>query len=280
VTNRRPAPHAPAVLRGAVRDRYSRIAAGASTGGRDFTGCCGGARPAGSPCCGPGGCGDSAPRTRAQGVGYSAKDLGGVPVGANLGLGCGHPTGLASLRPGEVVLDLGSGAGIDCFLASKQVGSRGRVIGVDMTPAMVERARANARAGPYRNVDFRLGEIEHLPVADRSVDVVVSNCVINLSPEKGRVYREAYRALKPGGRLAISDVVASGSTPGPRRVDPERWASCSSGAMGVAALRRLLRRIGFTEVRIDPPGRNGTLPMARDPAGAGTWSAYISATKG
>jgi arsenite methyltransferase len=282
VTPARTRPLAAATLREAVRERYARIAAGVATEEEDSDDCCGGSCRRDSPCCGPPAANGSAsrdPQTVAQGLGYSAVELEHLPEGANLGLGCGNPTGIASLRPGEFVLDLGSGAGVDCFLASKKVGRGGRVIGVDMTPAMVEKARANARLGSYRNVEFRLGEIEHLPLADRCVDVVVSNCVINLSPEKESVYREAYRTLKPGGRLAISDVVTSGPISAAQRGDPVNWAGCSSGAMEVRALRRLLRRIGFSEVRIDRPGRNGTLPMRRDPASAGTWSAYITGTK-
>ena len=191
-------------IRAAVRDRYARAATEA--GG----------------CCAPSCCGDTADASEAgattatataRAVGYSDEELATLPDDANLGLGCGNPSAIADLEPGQTVLDLGSGAGIDCFLASRQVGPTGRVIGVDMTPEMVERARRNAREGGYENVEFRLGEIEALPVADASVDVIISNCVLNLSPERPRALAEAHRVLRSGGRIVISDMVSEHRVP-------------------------------------------------------------------
>ena len=191
-----------------------------------------------------------------------------MPVGADLGLGCGNPQAIAALQPGESVLDLGSGAGFDCFLAVRQVGESGRVIGVDMTAEMVAKARENAGEAGYVNVEFRLGEIEHLPVADASVDVIISNCVINLSPDKGQVFREAFRVLRPGGRLAISDVVATAPMPEEMRKDLALYAGCLAGAAAIDHLEAMLRETGFHQIRIQPkdesrqfirewvPGRN------------------------
>lgn len=195
----------------AVRDRYSRAAT------------------VGSSCCDPGCCSDSSAPTVdeiSQTIGYSTEELAVLPEDANLGLGCGNPTAIASLQEGQTVLDLGSGAGIDCFLASKQVGPSGTVIGVDMTPEMLERARANASSGGFENVEFRLGEIEALPVADASVDVVISNCVLNLSTDKPRVLREAYRVLRPGGRMVISDMVSDHPVPAVLQGSLDAVAGC------------------------------------------------------
>jgi ubiquinone/menaquinone biosynthesis C-methylase UbiE len=173
-------------------------------------------------------------------------------VGSDLGLGCGNPHAIAALRPGETVLDLGSGAGFDSFLAARQVGKTGRVIGVDMTPEMVAKARELAGTDEYSNVEFRLGEIENLPVADSSVDVIMSNCVINLSPDKRRVFREAFRVLRPGGRLAISDVIATAPLPEAVRNDLALHSSCIGGAVTIAELETILRESGFHNIRIHP----------------------------
>lgn len=222
-------------IRQAVRAHYGATARAADSGG----GCAAGA------CCGP------APAASAA-LGYGAADLAAVPEGANLGLGCGNPQAIAALRPGESVLDLGSGAGFDCFLAARQVGAAGRVIGVDMTPDMIARARANAERGGYRNVEFRLGEIESLPVSDGSVDVVISNCVVNLSPDKPAVFAEAFRVLRPGGRLAIADIVASAELPEAVRADLALYTGCMAGASLVGALEAMLRDAGFDQVRVTP----------------------------
>jgi SAM-dependent methyltransferase len=185
-------------------------------------------------------------------LGYSQADLDLAPAGADLGLGCGNPKAIAALKPGETVVDLGAGGGFDCFLAVREVGSNGRVIGVDMTPDMVSRARANALKGQYENVSFRLGEIEHLPIADGVADVVISNCVINLSPDKPRVFREAFRVLKAGGRLAISDVVATAQLPEDMRNDAGLIAGCMGNASLIADLEAMMRAAGFEQIRIQP----------------------------
>ncbi len=183
-------------------------------------------------------------------LGYSENELNQVPDGANLGLGCGNPTALASLKEGERVLDLGSGAGFDCFLASKKVGASGKVIGVDMTPEMLDKARANAKKGKYTNVEFRLGEIENLPVADNSVDVIISNCVINLSTDKKRVFEEAFRVLAPGGRLLVSDIVLLKPLPKVIQDSVEAYAGCIAGAEIKEKYLELMRNAGFKEVQV------------------------------
>lgn len=193
-----------------------------------------------------------------QAIGYSPEETGAVPEGSNLGLGCGNPVAMASLKPGQTVLDLGCGAGFDAFLAAKAVGATGRVIGVDMTPAMVSKARGNKAKSRCENVDFRLGEIENLPVADNSVDVVLSNCVINLSPDKPQVFREAFRVLKSAGRLAISDIVATAPMPEIIRKDLELHAGCIAGASRVDDLQRHLQSAGFSHIRVTPK------PASRD----------------
>lgn len=223
----------PDALSSAVRDAYSEIALS------EGTSCCG---PV--PCCTDG--------SVSLELGYSSDELGAVPAGADLGLGCGNPGAIAALQPGETVLDLGSGAGFDAFLAARAVGPAGRVIGVDMTPAMVSKARANREAGDYAHVEFRLGEIEHLPVADATVDVIISNCVINLSPDKPAVFREAFRVLRPGGRLAISDVVAFAELPEDVRSDLALYSGCMAGASLISELTAVMAEAGFANVEIAP----------------------------
>lgn len=227
-------------IRTAVRERYGKIAETGKTG----CGC------STSSCCGTPGMLTAADISR--GLGYSGEDVSGVPEGANLGLGCGNPQAIACLQPGETVLDLGSGGGFDCFLAARAVGEKGRVIGVDMTPEMVGKSRRNAGQAGFGNVDFRLGELENLPVANGIIDVIISNCVINLSPEKQKVFDEAFRVLKPGGRLAISDVVATAELPAEIRKDLALHAGCVAGASTILELETMLRHAGFADVRIKP----------------------------
>jgi SAM-dependent methyltransferase len=226
-------------IRAAVRERYGAAA-------RAQGGCCGGG--ADGACCG----GSTADRASEQSlrVGYTAEDLASLPEGANLGLGCGNPTAIAALRQGETVVDLGSGGGIDCFLAARRVGPSGRVIGVDMTPDMLERARAAARRSGLENVEFRLGEIEHLPLADASADVIISNCVINLSPNKRQVFREASRVLRSGGRVAVSDIVLLADLPPALRSDLGLCASCVAGALRKEQYLEAIRLAGFRDVRV------------------------------
>ena len=185
-------------------------------------------------------------------LGYSTEDAAAAPEAASLGLGCGNPLAIASLKDGQVVLDLGSGAGFDCFLAARVVGKTGRVIGVDMTHEMLGKAREHAQKNGFTNVEFRLGEIEALPVADNSVDVLISNCVINLSPEKQRVFNEAFRVLKSGGRLAIADIVATAPLPNEIKADWDAYTGCMSGASQIRELDRMLRASGFTDIEIAP----------------------------
>ncbi|MGF7047222.1 SAM-dependent methyltransferase [Paenibacillus sp. DS2015] len=186
-------------------------------------------------------------------LGYSSDELSAVPEGANMGLGCGNPQAIAALIEGEVVLDLGSGGGFDCFLASRQVGVNGRVIGVDMTPEMVSKSRSNAIKGDFLNTEFRLGEIEHLPVADHTVNVIISNCVINLSPDKQQVFNEAYRVLLQGGRLAITDIVTSTELPADIKNDMnDLYSACISGASSIMELKSMLQQSGFIDISIEP----------------------------
>ncbi|MCU7844585.1 MAG: arsenite methyltransferase [Candidatus Thiodiazotropha sp. (ex Monitilora ramsayi)] len=210
-------------------------------------------------------------------LGYSEADLAQVPDGADMGLGCGNPKAIASLQPGEVVVDLGSGGGFDCFLAAAEVGDEGRVIGVDMTPDMLTKARGNAIKGNYTNVEFRLGEIEHLPIADATADVIISNCVINLSPDKARVFRDAYRILKPGGRLAISDVVATVELPEEMRNDPLLISGCMGNASLIEELEGMIDAAGFERTRIAP--KDESREFIRDWApGRGVEEYVVSAT--
>ena len=206
----------------------------------------------GSSCCAPQSscCSSNVATDISKRIGYSDQDIESVPEGANLGLGCGNPVALASLKKGQVVLDLGSGAGFDCFLASNQVGKTGKVIGVDMTPEMIERARGNARQGGYENVEFRLGEIENLPTADNYVDVIISNCVVNLSPEKDRVFREAFRVLKPGGRLMVSDIVLTNELPDSIKKSVAAYIGCVAGAAMKDEYMGNIKAAGFKEVTI------------------------------
>jgi arsenite methyltransferase len=183
-------------------------------------------------------------------IGYNEEEMSSVPDGANLGLGCGNPTAMASLKEGERVLDLGSGAGFDCFLAAKKVGPTGKVIGIDMTPEMLDKARGNAKKGKYTNVEFRLGEIENLPVADKSVDVIISNCVINLAPNKQRVFEEAYRVLAPNGRLMVSDIVLLKKLPRLVQENVEAYAACVAGAEIKDKYLEAIKKAGFTEVKV------------------------------
>jgi SAM-dependent methyltransferase len=190
--------------------------------------------------------------TPATKLGYSQDEIAALPEGADLGLGCGNPQAIASLRPGEIVVDLGSGAGVDCFLASRSVGQTGRVIGVDMTPEMLTKARANAANTNINNVEFRLGQIENLPVENNAVDVIISNCVINLSPDKPQVFREAFRILKPGGRVAIADIVRTADLPPELANDLMALCGCVAGAASVEELENILRDAGFEDIRVRP----------------------------
>jgi arsenite methyltransferase len=206
----------------------------------------------GSSCCESSCCCGSAVSARDQSrkIGYGDQELDSVPEGANLGLGCGNPVAFASLAEGETVLDLGSGAGIDCFLAAERVGPSGKVIGVDMTPEMVERATANAASSGYSNIEFRLGEIESLPVEDNSVDVVISNCVVNLSPDKEQAFREAFRVLRPGARLMVSDIVLLGELPERLRESEEAYVACVAGAVMREDYLRVIEAAGFVDVTV------------------------------
>jgi len=250
-----------------VREAYAEVARAADVGSSDgvATSCCGVSEDQGI---------QTLLSTR---LGYSQSDVDKVPDGANMGLGCGNPQAIAALKPGEVVVDLGAGGGFDCFLAADEVGESGKVIGIDMTPDMLSKARKNAQKGDYGNVEFRLGEIEHLPLADGEADVVISNCVINLSPDKAQVFREAYRVLKPGGRLAISDVVATVELPREIRDDPQLIAGCMGNASLISDLEIDIAAAGFRDVQIRP--KDESRDFIRDWApGRGAEEYVVSAT--
>ncbi len=222
-------------IKKAVQDRYATIATQNSS-------CCGST----NVCCG----GTPSPKDISRNIGYTEEQMQSVPEGANLGLGCGNPTALASLKKGETVLDLGSGAGFDCFLAANKVGKTGKVIGVDMTPAMIKKATENAKKNGYTNVEFRQGEIEHLPVTENSVNVIISNCVINLSPDKKQVFQEAFRVLKPGGRMIVSDIVLLKELPSVIRNSVEAYVGCIAGASLKSEYLKFIKEAGFKEITI------------------------------
>ncbi|HHJ36323.1 MAG TPA: arsenite methyltransferase [Gammaproteobacteria bacterium] len=229
-------------IRQNVRDSYAQVAQASNEGNSCGTG---------SSCCGVSD--DDAINTLVSTrLGYSEDDLDNVPEGADMGLGCGNPRAIASIKAGETILDLGSGGGFDCFLAAAETGESGQVIGIDMTPTMISKARGNAEKGKYNHVEFRLGEIEHMPVANDTVDVIISNCVINLSPDKRQVFSEAFRVLKPGGRLAISDVVASTELPDEIRDDLALYSGCMAGASQISELHAILEASGFENINIAP----------------------------
>ena len=246
-----------------VRARYGGIAEAASAAS-----CC---APAAS-CCGP----SADPASKSREMGYSEAELAAVPDGASLGLGCGNPQAIAALKPGETVIDLGSGAGFDCFLAAGQVGVAGHVIGVDMTHEMLKKARENAARIGARNVEFRLGELEHLPVADNTADVILSNCVINLVPDKAQVFREAFRTLKPGGRLAISDVVNKAPLPAKLKDDPSLLCGCIAGAVTAQETETWLAEAGFVDIRVTPKAESRELISTWAP-GSGIEEFVVSA---
>jgi arsenite methyltransferase len=237
-------------IKKAVREGYARIVKSDSGCGCGPSSCCGGA---------------SGAKEISKGVGYSDEELNAVPQDSNLGLGCGNPTALASLKPGETVVDLGSGAGFDCFLAANKVGDTGKVIGVDMTPEMLEKARENARKGGYKNVEFRLGEIENLPVADNTADIIISNCVINLVPNKAGVFAEAFRVLKPGGRVMISDIVLHKALPEFIKNSIEAYVGCLSGAIQKADYLAAMEKAGFKNVTIMSENAIPIEEMLNDP---------------
>ncbi|MGI6436276.1 MAG: arsenite methyltransferase [Syntrophomonadaceae bacterium] len=231
-------------IREYIKQNYTEVARQGSAGS-----CC----SPGSGCCGGGTLIDI--KDLALNLGYTPSDFEGVPIESNMGLGCGNPIAIAALKEGETVLDLGSGGGFDCFLAAKEVGASGLVIGVDMTPEMIRQARQNADKGDFKNVEFRLGEIEHLPVADNSVDAIVSNCVINLALDKQQVFHEMHRVLKPGGRISVSDIMATAEIPEEVKTDLKSITGCIAGAEQMDNVRAMLQKAGFAEISINPrPG--------------------------
>lgn len=273
-------------VRQAVRESYGKVARNGDDAYEILqgeSGCgCGNAsvetKKGGSCCKGV----DLTPENLSAVMGYSKEDMDSVPEGANLGLGCGNPVALASLKPGETVVDLGSGGGFDCFIASRQVGKSGKVIGVDMTPDMLSKARKNAEKMESGNVEFRLGEIEHLPVADNSVDIVLSNCVINLSPDKLSVYQDAFRVLKPGGRLAVSDIVATATLPDEVQKNLALVSACVGGAATIDETKTMLEKAGFQNIKITSKDESREFIDEWVPgsnAGDYVVSAYIEAVK-
>jgi len=291
------------VIREAVRDRYGEIARAGEVNSETSqdTSCCSPIQITNEPsqaasCCGPSteaetsqtasccGPSDFSVEKMSAYMGYSKEDLENVPEGANMGLGCGNPVALASLKTGETVVDFGSGGGFDCFLAAKEVGETGKVIGVDMTPDMISKARKNAESIETDNVEFRLGEIENLPVADNTADIIMSNCVINLSPDKLSVYRDAYRVLKPGGRLAISDVLATAPLPEEIRNDLALVGACIGGAATIEDTDKMLKEAGFQDIKIESNDKSRELIREWDPKKSKKGldyvvSAYIEAVK-
>ncbi len=227
-------------IRQHILQNYTDVALQGSAGG-----CC----SAGSGCCGGSTLIDV--KDLAVNLGYAESDFEGVPIESNMGLGCGNPLAIAALKEGETVLDLGSGGGFDCFLAAKEVGGSGRVIGVDMTPEMVKLARQNAEKGGYKNVAFRLGEIEHLPVGDISVDVIISNCVINLALDKQQVFHDMYRVLRPGGRISVSDIMAIAEIPDDIRNDLADISGCIAGAEHVENVKKIMQKAGFVDIQMN-----------------------------
>jgi len=205
-----------------------------------------------SSCCNPNDNQNISIEEISQKMGYTKEELASIPDGANMGLSCGNPQAIANLKHGEIVVDLGSGGGFDCFLAAPKVGREGQVIGIDMTPEMISKARRNAEKPGLENVEFRLGEIEHMPVADHTADIIISNCVINLSPNKQQVFKEAFRILKTGGRLAISDVVLTAALPESYLTDMNLYSGCISGAISIEEYEALLKDVGFTNISIEP----------------------------
>lgn len=271
-------------VRSAVREHYGQIAENFRPGRAASCGC--GESSSAQGCCGP--------QTSSNVTLYETPDASNLPEEVTgLSLGCGDPITLATLQPGQTVLDLGSGGGIDCFLAGQKVGPGGHVIGVDMTPAMLEKARANREKMNAQNVEFRLGEIEHLPVADATVDVIISNCVVNLSPDKPQVFREAFRVLRPGGRLAVSDIVTAGPLPAEIKESLSAWAGCVAGALDVEEYTAAIRAAGFSEVKLTPVylpketvdeavqqlGENGVTLPATEALYKTVFSAKITAVK-
>ena len=275
-------------IKESVRESYAKVAkaGGVSIKSSMAASCCGPSdtsadtNVAASCCGGP----EVTPEQMSAVMGYSNEEIASVIDGANMGLGCGNPVALASLKTGETVVDLGSGGGFDCFLAVKQVGQSGQVIGVDMTPEMISKARKNADKTGTKNVEFRLGEIEHLPVADNSTDLIMSNCVINLSPDKPQVYREAYRILKPGGRLSISDVLATATLPDEIQKNLALVAACVGGAETFDDTEKILKETGFQSIKVTPNDNSRELIREWDPdksenAVDYVVSAYIEAVK-